>query len=159
MPHELHHGVLVERRFATKRECETQQNLVRQLDRFVSHLGVIGPEFAFRPLPEYEVWVADVAFISQSRHDAIADDDYLRGAPELVMEVLSLTDSAYDVNEREAFCLENGCLEFWVVDPKRKSVKVSTPDRKTITYIEGDTILLNVPATGELAVSEIFSTT
>jgi Uma2 family endonuclease len=157
--HELHHGVFVERRFATKGESETQRKLVSQLDRFVSHLGVIGPEFAFRPLPEYEIWVADVVFISRSRVDAIPDDDYLRGAPELVIEVLSLTDSAYDVNEREAVCLENGCLEFWVVNAKLKSVKVSTPDRKTITYIVGDKIPLSVPATGELAVSEIFSNT
>jgi Uma2 family endonuclease len=75
-----------------------------------------------------------------------------------VIEVLSPSNTMSEINEKEALCLENGCLQFWVVDPKRKSVKVSTPDRKTITYIEGDTIPLSLPATGELAVSEIFST-
>ena len=52
-------------------------------------------------------------------------------------------------------CLENGALEFWVVDPKRKTVKVSTPDRKSITYVEGEEVLLTTPALGELAVAEI----
>ena len=60
------------------------------------------------------------------------------------------------MNDREAICLENGCLEFWVVDPKRKTVRVSTPDRHAITYVESDTIPLTLPAPGQLAVAQIF---
>lgn len=53
--------------------------------------------------------------------------------------------------------VRHGCLEFWLVDTKRKTVKVSTPDRKSIAYIEGEKVPLKIPAPGELAVSEIFS--
>lgn len=113
-------------------------------------------EFAFRPRPEHELWAADVAFVAQSRYDTIDPDDYLRGAPELVIEVLSPSNTVSEMNDREAICLENGCLEFWIVDPMSKTVKVSTPDRRTITYIDGEKIPLTVPAAGELQVLEIF---
>lgn len=98
-----------------------------------------------------------MAYISQARFDAIAPDDWLRCAPALVIEVLSPSNTAEEMNDREAICLENGCLEFWMVDPKRKTVKVSTPDRRSITYIESEKIPLKIPTAGELAVSEIFA--
>lgn len=73
-----------------------------------------------------------------------------------MIEVLSTSNTASEISEREAMCLENACLEFWLVDPKRKIVKVSTPDRRTITCVETESIPLTVPAPGTLAVSEIF---
>ena len=121
-----------------------------------SHRDLIWTEVAFRPLPEHECWVANAAYVSEARLDVIDPEDNLHDAPELVIEVLSPSTTVSEFSEREAMCLENGCLEFWVVDPKRKTVKVSTPDRRTITYIEGDKIPLHVLAAGELAVSEIF---
>jgi Uma2 family endonuclease len=155
--YELHHGVLVEVTFPKMSHWFTQQRLTDLLKPLAKGQGRVGPEFAFRPLPEHELWAADVAFVSQSRIDATPEGDYVHGAPELVIEVLSPSNTAAEMNEREAMCLENGCLEFWVIDPKRKTVKVSTPDRKSITYVEGEKIPLKVPAAGELAVAEIFS--
>ena len=155
--YELRHGVPVKVSFATLEHWEIQQRLTDLLKALAGGRGRVGPEFAFRPLPEYELWGADVAFVLQARYDATAPGDYLHGAPELVIEVLSPSNTVSETSEREAMCLENGCLEFWVVDPRRKTVKVSTPDRKTTTYVEHDTISLSVPATGQLLVSRIFS--
>lgn len=39
-----------------------------------------------------------------------------------------------EVLDRQDICLKNGCIAFWTVDPKRKSVMVTTADGKTITY-------------------------
>jgi Uma2 family endonuclease len=154
--YELHHGVPALMTRPKHKHWAIQHQLLRTLDPLASRRGVLGIEFSFRPLPEYQLWTADVAYVSQSRYDAIDPEDNLHDAPELVIEVLSPSNTMSEINEREAICLENGCLEFWVVDPKRKTVKVSTPDRKTITYVEGETIPLTVPAPGELAVSQIF---
>lgn len=154
---ELHHGALFEASFPKRVHWDVQRRLTRLLTPLAEGRGVVGTEFAFRPLPEYELWAADVAFVSLSRYDATPPNDYLHGAPELAIEVLSPSNTAADMAEREAMCLENGCLEFWVVDPKRKTLKVSTPDRKSITHIEGEKIPLTIPAPGELAVSDIFS--
>jgi Uma2 family endonuclease len=154
---ELHHGVPVVMPPPKHKHFAIQHRLVKLLGSVASHRDLIWTEVAFRPLPEHECWVADVAYVSEARYDAIDPEDNLHGAPELVIEVLSPSNTVAEISEKEAMCLENGCLEFWVVDPKRKTVKVSTPDRRTITYIEGDKIPLTVPAAGELAVAEIFS--
>jgi hypothetical protein len=39
----------------------------------------VDKEFPFRPAPEYEVWIADVALFSLALWDQTADDDYFRG--------------------------------------------------------------------------------
>lgn len=154
--YELRHGVPVFMTFPKHKHDKIQLRLFRLLDPLTAGRGVVWTEVSFRPLPEHELWRADVAYVNQARFDAIEPEENLHGAPELVIEVLSPSNTASEINDREAICLENGCLEFWIVDPKRKTVKVSTPDRRTITYIESDTIPLTLPASGQLAVSDIF---
>jgi len=102
----------------------------------------VDTEVAFRPLPEYELWVADVAYISAERFRQADPDDNIRGAPELVVEVLSPSNTAAEMLDRERVCLANGSREFWAVDPDRAQVKVSTPDGHTVTW----------PADGEIPV-------
>ena len=53
-----------------------------------------------------------------------ADDDYFRGVPAIVIEVLSPSNSASEMLAREEICLRHGGQEFWLVDPQRASVKV-----------------------------------
>src|SRR5207237_681504 len=84
--------------------------------------GVVETVMPYRPLPEYECWGADVAYVSNARWQSI--EDWLLGAPELVVEVLSPADTASEVFDKRQTCLENGCLKFWVVDPKRQQVEV-----------------------------------
>ena len=155
--YELHHGVLFEVTFPKMNHWRIQRRLTRLLEPLAEGRGVVGTEFGFRPLAEYELWAADVAFVSQLRFDSVPAGDWLHSAPELVIEVLSPSNTASEIAEREAMCLENGCVEFWLVDPKRKTVRVSTPDRKSITYVEEEKFPLTLPTSGELAVSEIFS--
>ena len=72
----------------------------------------------FAPLPEYELRVADVAYLSPERFAQADPEDYIRGAPDLVIEVLSPSNTAAEIYEKEKLCLENGSREFWVVDPE-----------------------------------------
>jgi Uma2 family endonuclease len=155
--YELHHGVAVVMPPPKHRHFFIQHRLVMLLARLAAGRGFLWTEVAFRPAPENECWIADVAFIDQKRYDAIDPEDNLRGAPELVVEVLSASNTASEIADREAMCLENGCREFWVVDPKRKTVRVSTPDRKSITYVEGEKIPLTLPAAADLDVADVFS--
>ena len=66
----------------------------------------------------------------RERWDGI--EDYLFGAPELVIEVLSPSNTASEMRDKRKLCLANGSVEFWVVDPEQREVEVSTPDGHSI---------------------------
>ena len=122
-----------------------------------SHTGVVGMEMTFQPLPEYELRVADVAWFSQERWDQSADQEYLQGAPDLVIEGVSPSNKAVDIAEEEKLCLANGSREFWVIFPNLREGKVSTPDRITTTYREGQEIPLRLFGTSTLPAAAIFA--
>jgi Uma2 family endonuclease len=102
-----------------------QRRIRKLLEVLAGGKGAVDSEFAFRPAGEYEVWVADVAFVTSERDARTGDDEYLAGAPDLVVEVLSPGNTAYEINDKMSVCLDNGCLSFWVVDPKNKRVSVT----------------------------------
>ena len=154
-PYELRHGELVKLVFPKMKHSRVQWQLRRLLERAAGNAGIVEKEVGFRPLPEHEYRIADVAFVSQGRWDRA--EDYLFGAPEIVIEVLSPSNTAAEMLDKEKLCLENGCLEFWIVDPNLRIVKVSTPDSHTITYRSGQEILLPLLTGGRLAVDSIFT--
>jgi Uma2 family endonuclease len=100
---------------------------------------------------------ADVGFVTATRDRATSGDDFLMGAPDLVIEVLSTSNRKGDMAERRSLCLSTGSQEFWIVDPKRQTVEVFTPDGSSKTYQSGDVIPLTLPSQGELPVAKIFT--
>jgi Uma2 family endonuclease len=155
--YELHHGELVELTYPKARHTKTQRLLRKLLELAAGDAGIVETEIPFSALPEYEVRVADVAFVSQERWEQMAPDVYLQGAPDLVIEVLSPSNTVEEILDKEKLCLENGCLEFWVVDAKRRQVKVSTPDGLTRTYHDRQEIPLTLFGSGSLKVDAIFA--
>jgi Uma2 family endonuclease len=131
------------------------RRLRRLLESAAAPFGEVDTEWGFRPTPVYEYRVADVAFVSREREGAIPPDGHLMGSPELVAEVLSPSNTASEIFEKERLCLENGCREFWVVDPRRRIVKVSTSDGHSHTYQTGQQIPLMFG--GQLEVNAIFA--
>ena len=97
------------------------------------------------------------SYISQERWDAIDPEGMFHGVPELVIEVLSPSNTVLDMLDKEQLCLENGAQEFWLVDLVRRQVKVSTPDGRTITYHAGQTIPVALFDGAQIAVDAIFA--
>jgi len=153
--YELRHGELVALPLREHKRYRIQQSLRRALEKPAGDTGEVGTRFGFRPKPEYEYWVADVAFISRERWLGIPRNGNLQGVPEIVIEVLSPSNTASEMLDREQICLENGAREFWAVDPVRSQVKVSTPDCRSATYKSGREIPLLFG--GTLAVDSIFA--
>ena len=138
--YELRHGELAAVTYPKQPHVRAQWQLRRLLEKAAGDRGTIHTEVPFRPLPEYECWAADVAYVSRERWDGI--DQWLFGVPELVIEVLSPSNTEAEMLDREKICLDNGGKEFWVVDTVRRQVKVSTPDGHTLTYKTGQEIPL-----------------
>jgi Uma2 family endonuclease len=155
--HELRQGELVA---VTRPKFKHHLIQSRLRDRLkgISPTGAfVEYEVAFRALPEHELRVADVAFISAERVAVVDPDDHLHGAPDLVIEVLSPSNMAAEIYDKEKLCLENGAKEFWVVDPDRRQVKVSTPDGRTVTYPSGQEIPLPLFGNAKVSVDAIFA--
>ncbi len=140
------------------RHYRVQHRLTRLLGRAAGDAGEVGTELGFRPLGDREYRIADVAFLAKDRWDSI--DQYLMGSPDLVVEVLSPSNTAAEMRDKRKLCLETGSREFWVVDTDLREVEVCTPDRRSVTYKCGQEIPLffvAIPEGGRLAVDEIFS--
>ena len=151
---ELHHGEVILMPPPKRGHQRIQRKISGLLTYLAGELGVVEMEMAFRPLPDHEVWQADVGYITSERDQATADDEYLMGAPDLVVEVLSPSNTVDEINDRIAICMANGCVSFWVADPKRKLVSV-TEGKLTRHYWISDSISCCV-FPGEIAVREIF---
>jgi Uma2 family endonuclease len=154
--YELHHGELVFVSGPKYRHWDIQDRLLDLLKPLAKGYGRLGAEFGFRPLAEHEYWQADVAFISAKRIAAVDPNDNLYGAPDIVIGVISPSNTIAQMDERKSLCLDNGGQEFWVVDPKRNTVRVSKPNEVPKTYRVGDQIPLPLFGDARISVDAIF---
>jgi Uma2 family endonuclease len=154
--HELRHGELVAVTRPKLKHTLIQRNLRILLEPLAEPDSFVEIELAFRALPEHELRIADVAYVSAGRWAHVDPEDNFRGAPDMVIEVLSPSNSVSEIYDKEQLSLENGAREFWVVDPDRCQVKVSTPDGHTVTYRAGQEIPLPLMNGAKIPVDAIF---
>ena len=151
--YELYHGEPIAVTYPKNPHVQVQWQLRQLLQTAAGDSGRVYTEFPYRPLPEFECWSADVAFVSKPRWQTI--DDWLAGAPELVVEDLSPSNTMAQLRDKRKICLENGSREFWVVDTNLREVEVSTADGHAVTYKSGQEIPLFFG--GALAIDQIFA--
>jgi Uma2 family endonuclease len=140
---ELHHGDLVKASRPKWKRVLTQWRIRDLLKALLGASGIVDAEVPFRPRPEHELWAAD-------------EDDALHGAPDIVIEVLSPSNTTAEIAGRRSICLRNGSRAFWTVDSARREIKVSTPDPVTRTYKSGDRIPLVLAGDETLEVNAVF---
>ena len=153
---ELQWGQVVTLTRPKMRHTKLQYRLVELLRSRVGHMGIVASEVPFRALPQFDLRGADIAFVSQERWAATDDEDNLQGSPELVIEVLSRSNTQAEMREKAALYLSTGGQEFWIVNPKRKDVTVTRREGGTIIYKIGQLIPLSLFG-GDLSVAAIFS--
>jgi Uma2 family endonuclease len=124
----LHHGEIIHMTPPKWGHQRIQDRLAALLQSMVGDRAYVTKEMSFRPAPEYEVWEADVGLALTERADGVGDDEYLMGAPDLVVEVLWPSNTVDEIAGKMSICMANGCVSFWVVDQKRKRVSVTEGD-------------------------------
>ena len=67
----------------------------------------------------------DILFISQGRSPIITEEE-IRGAPDLMVEILSPATAERDQTYKKTLYARYGVREYWVVDPEGKTVEVLT---------------------------------
>jgi Uma2 family endonuclease len=115
----------------------------------------VTPEFPFQAAAEFDVRIADVAMFRLAEAMQSLKGVYFRGVPDIVIEVLSPSNTASEVLDRETMCLRNGGREFWLVDPRRSTVKVVQADGSSRVY-GLDSVIESSVLSGHLPVREIF---
>ena len=89
--------------------------------------------------------VPDIVFVSRDRL-SIVGQKAIVGAPDLVVEILSPSTRRRDLGRKEELYAEYGIREYWVVDPKARSVSV---------YVLRDGRYKELPQEGGIARSEV----
>ncbi len=66
----------------------------------------------------------DLLFVSREREHVLHGGDNVRGAPDVVIEILSPTTAARDRTFKRALYAKHGVKEYWLVDPDTRTVTV-----------------------------------
>ena len=154
--YELRHGEAVFARYPV-REHKFRQRLLRDLlQPAVKPLGFfVDTEYPYRPLPENEVWAADVACVFAARDQKT--EKWLIGSPELVIEVKSPSNTKPELHDRAMTTLAGeGSREFWIVDSKARTVTVYSTTSGMHIYSGEEAVPLPI-ADGSLRLADIFA--
>jgi Uma2 family endonuclease len=109
----------------TNDEKRLEQHPIRQF--FSSLLGIVIEEMDFRLSPD-TVRNPDVAFITREHLQSIdLDRSPVDGAPALVVEVISPSNSAQDMAKKTQQYLMSGCRTVWIVYPSLRVVEIYSP--------------------------------
>jgi Uma2 family endonuclease len=154
---ELHDGEVAHLSLPKLGHQIRQKKIASLLEAIAGNRGVVFVEFGFRALPEYDARRADVAFISEGRYQkAIADNEFF-GAPDLIVEALSPSNTAAGMDDKERLCFANGCVEFWQVNERNRTIRVMRAGEPVRWYSAGESIELHLFGSESIAVGQVFS--
>jgi Uma2 family endonuclease len=113
-------------------------------------------------LSDENVVQPDLLFVSQKR-SAIVTEDNIRGAPDLIVEIVSETTRKRDEQTKRKLYERYGVREYWIVDPEHETVKVFRRKEQVyarpVEFGKGKTATLSTDLLPEfrLSLSEFFS--
>ena len=112
-------------------------------------------------LSDNDVVQPDLLFVSHERELLLSNSENVRGAPDLVVEILSPSTAEKDRGYKRTLYAQHGVAEYWLVDPVAETIQVQrqrdgalTP---TDTFGRGDTLRSPELPGLELKLDDIFS--
>ena len=119
--------------------------------------------FYFAPfdviLSRFNVVQPDLIFVSSARAHIITEDN-IRGAPDLVVEILSPSTAGYDRTTKRDLYARHAVREYWLIDPYAKTATVlilgANGYNTHAVFGEGDTITSPTLAGFALNLSDLF---
>jgi Uma2 family endonuclease len=138
--HELHDGEIVEVPPPTNEHVDVQKRLEVLLQERCGRSGY-GAYREFYMTLSTDGRRVDVALVKETRRAAQHGTVFF-GSPELIIEVLSPSNTVLDIDRLRSACFKDECIEFWVVNMELRIVTVYTRNVEVRLYVEGNEIPL-----------------
>src|SRR5579872_4542537 len=103
----------------------------------------------------FDARAADVGVVRRKTFDAIPDDSYLIGSPELVVQVKSRSNRDRKMEEDAVAHVTHGTAAVLLVKPGRPEIVMVTATSRTV-YGPGERIELPAPLSFTIAVDDVF---
>ena len=111
-------------------------------------------------LSDTDVVQPDMLFISRAREHTLTDDN-VRGAPDLVIEILSPSTADRDLGYKYDLYGRHRVLEYWIVDPIAETIAVHRQGDGRLeaaeTLSQGDTLRTALLEGLELRLDDVFA--
>ena len=111
-------------------------------------------------LSDTDVVQPDLLFISRAREHTVTDKN-VRGAPDLVIEILSPSTADHDLGYKHDLYGRHGVLEYWIVDPMAETIAVNQQRHGSLKLAENfgrrDTLRSGVLEGLHLKLDDIFA--
>ena len=147
----------------TPRHQLVSQQLEELLSRFVraNRLGVMIHAPCDVVLSEHDILQPDILFVAEGRR-LIVEEKFVRGAPDLVIEILSPSTEARDRIWKAKRYATFGVREMWLVDAETKTIEVLVNGgdgfRREALFGDGDSVRSTLLPGLEFAVARVFMT-
>ena len=146
------------------RHQDLQSRLGIRLGRFIEERA-LGKLF-FAPcdvvLSDTDVVQPDLLFVSRERRHLLSGGDNVRGAPDLVVEILSPATAHRDRGYKRTLYAKHGVKEYWLVDPAAETVAILRRRGGALvvahTFGRNETLRSPLLAGFELALDDLFVT-
>jgi len=94
------------------------------------------------------------------RRNTVLSEEEIRGAPDLVVEILSPATAERDRTYKKTLYARHGVREYWIVDPEEKPIKVMTLGKAGFessgTYGKRDILKFSIFSGLNISLSEVF---
>ncbi len=146
-PNTAHQKILVELGFALKQFIDNHnlgKVFIAPYDVVLSNNVVVQP---------------DILFISNDR-EKLVDEQNLKGAPDLAIEIISSTSTYRDVVKKKKLYAQFGVKEYWIVYPEEEIIEVNALKNSSFepykTFEEKDTLTSPLLKKLEIGLNKIF---
>jgi Uma2 family endonuclease len=124
--YELVDGFIMRRASPNLPHQRVIRRLTRHLENYLANhpLGEIFPAPTDVMLDMYNMLIPDLSFVSKERSFIVENDEFIAGAPDIVVEIISPGSAKRDRAVKKPLYERFGIREYWLVDLPNRSVEL-----------------------------------
>ena len=161
--YELFNGIIVKRTTPSLIHQHVVGNLLTDIINFLRK-NPLGQAYAFPVdvvFDNHNAFHHDLSFVTKERSFLYEDGDYIKGAPDLIVEIISPGNVRRDRKEKKDICQQFAVREYWLIDPLSQTIEIYVMrdnDYQLHDFLEQTGKATSTVLTGfELEISTLFS--